>query len=85
MPSGVPTRVPGTHRLAPAALPDAFAVVVLVGTLLGLVALRIGAFRLMIGWRRPRRPANVPTGHSWFQGGGTTSPMSDPISQGERS
>jgi chromate transport protein ChrA len=36
-------------RLAPAALPDAFAVVVLVGTLLGLVALRIGALRLMIG------------------------------------
>lgn len=36
-------------RLAPAALPDAFAVVVLAGTLLGLMALRIGALRLMIG------------------------------------
>ncbi len=44
IPNGVPTRVPGTKHS-----PDAFAVVVLAGTLLGLMALRICAFRLMIG------------------------------------
>jgi chromate transporter len=35
-------------RLAPAALPDLFAVAVLAATLLALVVLRIGAFKLMI-------------------------------------
>jgi len=35
-------------RLAPAALPDAFAVAILAATLLALVVFRIGAFKLMI-------------------------------------
>ena len=35
-------------RLAPAALPDVFAVAILAATLLALVVLRIGAFKLMI-------------------------------------
>jgi chromate transport protein ChrA len=35
-------------RLAPAALPDAVAVVILAATLLALVVFQIGAFRLMI-------------------------------------
>jgi hypothetical protein len=35
-------------RLAPAALPDLFAIVVLTATLVVLVTLRIGAFKLMI-------------------------------------
>ena len=35
-------------RLAPAALPDLFAVVILAATLVALVALRIGVFKLMI-------------------------------------
>jgi chromate transport protein ChrA len=35
-------------RLAPAALPDMFAVTILAATLLALVVLRIGAFKLMI-------------------------------------
>ncbi len=36
-------------RLAPAALPDAFAVVILAATLIALVAFPLGAFKLMIG------------------------------------
>jgi chromate transporter len=35
-------------RLAPAAVPDAFAVAILAATLLALVAFRIGAFKLMV-------------------------------------
>jgi hypothetical protein len=35
-------------RLAPAALPDVFAVAILGATLLALVVFRIGAFKLMI-------------------------------------
>jgi chromate transporter len=35
-------------RLAPAALPDLFAIVILAATLVALVALRIGVFKLMI-------------------------------------
>jgi chromate transporter len=36
-------------RLAPAALPDPFAIVILATTILAQVALRIGVFKLMIG------------------------------------
>jgi chromate transporter len=36
-------------RLAPAALPDPFAIVILAATILAQVALRVGVFKLMIG------------------------------------
>lgn len=36
-------------RLAPSALPDRFAVVVLAATVLGVMVFRIGAFKLMVG------------------------------------
>ena len=49
-------------RLAPAALPDPFAIVILAATLIALTVLRIGAFKLMIagavlGVLRSRLPA----------------------------
>ena len=36
-------------RLAPAALPDPFAAVILIGTIVATMAFRIGAFKVMIG------------------------------------
>jgi hypothetical protein len=36
-------------RMAPPALPDSFAIAMLIGTLLALLIVRIGAIKLMIG------------------------------------
>jgi chromate transport protein ChrA len=36
-------------RLAPAAVPDPFALLILIGTIIGALAFRVGAFKLMIG------------------------------------
>jgi chromate transporter len=55
-------------RLAPAALPDPFAAAILIGTIIAMMALRIGAFQVMIGGAvlgvlRSQPPLSVLTRH----------------------
>ena len=55
-------------RLAPAALPDPFAAAILIGTVVAMMAFRVGAFKIMIGGAvlgvlRSQLPLTVLTRH----------------------